>query len=131
MGYKSFLSKVTNPSECQWERFSPTTTILLPKKKVSIFSELVPPFYPPRLIDILLNGTFTTYSVHLLQQSTYRFNQESSPSKAIYKIPKLRKLSQSLLFSVYMFTLVLRIIFSQKMRKCNSRQTTKYLNDHL
>ena len=29
------------------------------------------PFYPRRLIDILVNGTFTTYSVHLVQLGTY------------------------------------------------------------
>ena len=32
------------------------------------------PFYPRRLIDILVNGTFTTYSVHLVQLGTYNFD---------------------------------------------------------
>ena len=42
-----------------------------------IFSKLVRPFYPPGLIDIPLNRTFTTYSVHLL-------SGDLSSSKAIY-----------------------------------------------
>ena len=53
--------------------------------QLPLASQLVRPFYPPRLIDILLNRTFTTYSVHLLppEHLPYRFYQESSPSKAI------------------------------------------------
>ena len=32
------------------------------------------PFYPRRLIDILVNGTFTTYSVHLAQLGKYNLD---------------------------------------------------------
>ena len=48
-----------------------------------IFSKLVRPFYPPRLIDIPLNRTFTTYSVHLL-------SRDLGSSKAIYRgVPQI------------------------------------------
>ena len=78
---KSFSNKVTNPSECHLEK---VFSILLPKKRSqsfpSWFDHFIPEidWYPAESHFYDIFGPFT------FQQSTYRFNRESSPSKAIY-----------------------------------------------
>ena len=56
---KSFSNKVTNPSECHLEK------VFCRRKGPNLF-QAGSTILSPRLIDILLNRTFTTYSVHLL-----------------------------------------------------------------